>query len=135
MVSWQNAVSADFFKVHVGNLSGSSRLTIAIACLPLENSDLSAFHLSFTANLCYFLATMENDISTTAHVPLFLYQSARLATDLLPSVTYGGCRSNAVSYLHMLEASSWTLVYTCHSNNHWIFFFLFQVLQRKSLIS
>lgn len=34
----------------------------------------------------YSLATMGNDISTTAHVAVFLYQSTHLVTGLLPSV-------------------------------------------------
>lgn len=141
MVSQQKAVGGDFFKVYVGNLSGSSLLD---GPLSLNHCHCLSAAAECTQICCspelYFPATMENDISTIAHAPVFLYQCAHVVTDLLPSVktftvvTEGGCRSNAVSYLHMLEASSWMPIHTCHSNNHWIFFFLSfsGVIEKKS---
>lgn len=57
---------------------------------------------------------MENDISPTAHLPVFLYQSAHLVTNLpppektFPVLTLSGRRSNAASFLHVLETASFS---------------------------
>lgn len=80
---------------------------------------------------------MENDISSTAHEPVFIFQIMHFATDLLQSektftaLTLGEQTSNTVSYLLVLKSASKIPIHTCHSNNHWIFCWRI----KKSLIS
>lgn len=78
---------------------------------------LNYYHgLSVTGVFRCICFSPQPHISSTVHLPVFLYQSAHLVTNLpppektFPVLTLSGRRSNAVSFLHVLETASFSAV-------------------------
>lgn len=100
----------------------SSQLAMTIACLPLNIQIYLLLPQPQSKPLHSSLDGMENDISSTVHEPVFIFQIMHFVTDLpqsektITALTSGQRTSNTVSYLLVLKSASRIPIHTCHSN-------------------